>query len=89
MTPARLRDLKKLCFESFKEYFGEDRRLSHIRYVNLESFRTRLKKKLTRHGTIRTEAWINREIACLHHVFEKAVEWDMMERNPLDRSKTP
>ncbi|HYA39755.1 MAG TPA: hypothetical protein VEF34_00495 [Syntrophobacteraceae bacterium] len=47
-----------------------------------------MKKKLTRHGTIRTEASINREIACLHHVFEKAADWDMMERNPFDRGKT-
>lgn len=31
---------------------------------------------------------MNHEIACLHHLFSKAVEWEMMERNPFDRGKS-
>jgi integrase len=79
---------KVFCIKRFKEYFGVDTRLSNIRYVDLESYRNQLKQTLTRKKTIRTVATINREISCLHHVFTKAVEWDMMERNPFDRGKS-
>ena len=41
---ASFKTWKKHCFKSFKEYFGEDKRLSDIRYVDLESFRTHLKR---------------------------------------------
>jgi len=37
---------------------------------------------------MRSDASVNREMSCLHHVFSKAVEWEMIERNPFDRGKT-
>jgi hypothetical protein len=27
-------------------------------------------------------------MACLHHLFSKAVEWKMFEQNPFDRGKS-
>ena len=27
-------------------------------------------------------------MACLHHIFTKAVEWDMIERSPFDKGKS-
>ena len=39
-------------------------------------------------GGIRKESTVNREIACLHHVFAKAVEWEMIEQSPFDRGKS-
>ncbi|MFC1866582.1 tyrosine-type recombinase/integrase [Thermodesulfobacteriota bacterium] len=80
--------LKRYCIENFKAYFGEETKLSNIRYVGIETYRNHLMKKLTQHGTIRAEASINREMATLRHIFSKAVEWDMIERNPFDKGKS-
>lgn len=59
-----------------------------MRYVDLETYRNHLTRKLTRHGTVRKVASVNREIACLHHLFTKAVEWELMEKNPFDKGKS-
>jgi integrase len=37
---------------------------------------------------VRADASVNRETACLHHIFTKAVEWEMIERSPFERGKT-
>jgi site-specific recombinase XerD len=81
--------MKKFSLENIKAYFGEDTKLANIRYVDLETYRNHLRQKATKHKTIRAVASINREIACLRHLFTKAVEWDMMERNPFDKGKSP
>ena len=78
---------KDYYLKNFREYFGEDTRLDNIRYVDLESYRNKLREKPTRHGTLRAIASVNREIACLRHVFSKAVEWEMMEQNPFTKGK--
>jgi|SRR5208282_5370922 len=39
---------KTFYLENFKTYFGKDRRLDTIKYVDLESYRTFLRKKLTK-----------------------------------------
>ena len=76
---------KRFFISDFKEYFGKDKRLSDIRFVDLETYRTHLKEKLTHHKKIRTPASINREMSCLRHVFKKAVEWEMIGENPFDK----
>jgi integrase len=76
---------KKTYLENFKKNFGEDTLLSNIRYVDLESYRNQVRLKPTHFHTIRKDASVNREMACLHHLFAKAVEWDMMEQNPFER----
>lgn len=45
-------------------------------------------QKLTKDNTIRTDATINREMTCLHHIFTKAVEWEMIEHTPFERGKS-
>ncbi|MBW2065002.1 MAG: site-specific integrase [Deltaproteobacteria bacterium] len=85
---ASFKNLKHYCITNFKEYFGEDTKLSNIRYVDLETYRNHLMTKLTRCGTKRADASINREMATLRHIFTKAVEWDMMERSPFERGKS-
>jgi integrase len=79
---------KSFCLENFKTHFGEDTLLSNIRYVILETYRNQLKEKLTKNGGLRTVASVNREISCLHHLLAKAVEWDMIERNPFEKGKS-
>ncbi|RJQ56456.1 MAG: site-specific integrase [Desulfobacteraceae bacterium] len=80
--------LKKYCLDVIGEHFGEDTLLSNIRYVDLETFRNHLRGKLTMHGKIRSDASVNRPMACLRHMLTKAVEWDMAEENPFTRGKT-
>ena len=79
---------KRFCLDRFKTHFGKDTLLANIRYVDLESYRNKLRKTPTGHGTVRADATVNREMSCLHHIFSKAVEWEMMERSPFDRGKT-
>ena len=79
---------KKFCLENYKSYFGKDTLLANIRYVDLETYRNHLRQKLTKNKTIRANASINREIACLHHIFTKAVEWEKVERSPFDKGKS-
>ncbi len=84
---ASFKNGKRTFIENFRSHFGEGSLLSNIRYVHLESYRNQLRRKPTHFGTIRTDASINREMACLHHLFVKAVEWDMMEQNQFEKGK--
>jgi integrase len=78
---------KSYCLENFRKHFGADTRLANIKYVDLETYRNNLREKPTRHGTLRATASVNREIACLRHLFTKGVEWEMMEQNPFTKGK--
>lgn len=78
---------KAYCLEKFKAHFGEDTRLANIRYVDLETYRNHLRQQTIKGGALVTPASVNREMSCLHHVFSKAVEWELIERNPFDRGK--
>jgi hypothetical protein len=69
---------KRFCIENFKVHFGEETRLSNIRFVDLETYRNKLKLKLTKHNGLRADATVNREMGVLRHIFSKAVEWDMV-----------
>jgi integrase len=37
---------------------------------------------------LRSDAAVNREMSCLHHLFTKAFEWEMVEQSPFDRGKS-
>ena len=87
-SQASFTKYKAFCLANFKEHFGEETLLSNIRYAELESYRNHLRQKLTKDGTIRKDSSVNREMACLHHVFSKAVEWEMVERSPFERGKS-
>jgi len=79
---------KRFSIRNFKEYFGEETLLANINYVDLETYRNHLKSKLTIHDKIRKPATINREMACLRHIMSKAVEWDIIERDPFKKGKS-
>jgi len=79
---------KRHYVENFKEYFGESTLLANIEYMNLETYRNHLRQKITKNMTIRSDASVNREMSCLHHVFTKAVEWGMIEQNPFSKGKS-
>ena len=61
--------------------------MSIIKYVDLESYRDKLRTTLTSRGIKRKDANINREMICLHYLLSKTYEWEMVERNPIDRGK--
>jgi len=82
------RTAKRFFVESIREYFGESTLLANIRYLNVETYRNHRKEKLTQHGTIRSDASVNREMSCLRHIFRKAVEWEMIEQSPFDKGKS-
>ena len=79
---------KTKYLNNFKSYFSEDTLLTDIRYVDLETYQSHLKQKLTKGGTIRKPATINREMFCLHQILSKAVEWEMLDQNPFNRGKS-
>lgn len=79
---------KRFCLIKFKDYFGENTRLDNIRYVDLETYKNHLRQKPNQHGRVRAIASVNREISCLHHIFTKAIEWEMIERSPFDKGKS-
>ena len=82
---SSFRTWKRFCLEKFKNHFGEDSRLSNIRYVDFETYRNQLRQIPNQHGRVRAVASVNREISCLHHIFKKAVEWEMIERSPFEK----
>ena len=75
---------KKYCLRDFMRYMGDDRLLASFSYLDLETYCNRLKSKLTRRGGIRKPASLNREMACIHHLFKKAASWKMIEKSPFD-----
>lgn len=85
---ASYKTAKRYWLQNFKDHFGEDNLLTSIRYVDLETFRNHLKRKPIKNGGIRTVAAINREIACLRHLFSKGQEWEMVKENPFDKGKS-
>lgn len=82
---ASYKTWKQYCCVNFKDYFGAETLLSQIHYVDLETYRNHLRKKPTKNGGFRTEASVNREMDCLHHMLSKGVKWDMMQQNPFDK----
>jgi integrase len=81
-------------FEGFKRHvvrdlrkvFGE-RQLSEITYLDLETYRNQRKAKPTKAGKPRADASVNRDMAILGHMLNKAVEWGMLEASPLEKGK--
>ena len=79
---------KRFFLTNFRDYFGEKTLLINIRYYDVETYKNYIKEHLTQHGTIRTDASVNREMSCLRHMFKKAVEWNMVEKSPFDKGKS-
>jgi hypothetical protein len=76
-TQKFFKRFKRFALNTFKETFG-NKRLSEITYLDIETFRNRRKATPTRTGGIRADATVNRNIATLKHIFNKAVEWGML-----------
>lgn len=78
---------KRCVIPRFRETFGSCL-LSKISYYDLENYRNKLMNTALTNGNVRTVGTSNKEIGCLRHIFSKAVEWEMLERNPFNRGKS-
>jgi integrase len=93
---SSFQNAKEKYLANFKESFGENQLLSTITYDKVETYRNTLRQKpVTANSNgvetvrgLRKDASVNREMACLHHLFNKAVEWDMMEKSPFEHKQS-
>jgi len=77
------RTSKSHYLENIKGHFGKDTLLSRIEYMDVESYKNRLRTKATQRNGVRTIASINREMSCFRHLMRKAVSWKMMGKSPF------
>jgi integrase len=62
--------------------FG-DRPIDRISSLDIETFRNRRRAGISRHGRQRSAARVNRELAVLKHMFNKAVIWKFLKDSPF------
>jgi integrase len=67
--------------------FGS-KKLSQISYLDLETFRNNRKAIPTVARKTRSDARVNREMAVLKHMLNKAVEWDMLTVCPFKKGQS-
>jgi len=75
---------KRYLLAMVQEHFGE-RRLSQITHLDLETYRNKRKATPARGGKPRTDASLNREMALIGHMLNKAVEWGLLEASPFKK----
>lgn len=67
----------------------EDRQLSQITPLVIEDYiKTRLNQTSYRKKGPVNPASVNRELACLRHMFTKAIEWGLIDHNPAKKVKS-
>jgi hypothetical protein len=69
------------------ETFGP-KRLSQITYLDLEKYRNARKGIPTWRGETRSDARVNREMAVLKHMLNKAVEWACWKARRLKKARS-
>lgn len=62
--------------------FG-DRLLSQITSLDVENYRNERRGGISRRGTVRSAARVNRELAVLKNMLNKAVRWGFLESSPF------
>lgn len=77
---------KRYLLAVVKSHFGE-KKLSKITYLDLETYRNNRKATPTMGGKPRTDASVNREMALIGHMLNKAVEWGLLENSPFRKGK--
>ena len=70
------------------KYMG-DKQLSQITPLVIENYiKTRLNQTSYRKKVTVSPASVNRELACLRHMFTKAIEWGLINHNPAKKVKS-
>jgi integrase len=73
---------KESHLESIKANFGSDTLLSSITRADIEKYQAELMNKESRRKLPFKPATVNRRMACLRHLFSKAVEWKVIQNHP-------
>lgn len=73
---------KKSHLESIKAHFGIDTLLDRISRSAVEKYKAELMSMESRCKRTMKPATVNRRMACLRHLFSKAVDWDILKDNP-------
>jgi integrase len=77
---------KRYLLTAVQGHFGEQR-LSQITYLELETYRNKRKATPVIGGKPRADASINREMALISHMLNKAAEWGMLEASPFRKGR--
>lgn len=64
------------------------RTISELTVLDIERFRTQRKESPTRGEKTRSGATVNREMACLRAMLNKAVRWELIPKNPASQVKS-
>ncbi len=67
--------------------FFAGKALQQITIGLVERYKSERQRENTRYGRPPSKATINRELACLKHMFTKAIEWGLVSSNPLRKVK--
>lgn len=85
-TQKSFAGFKSHVIRELREAFG-DRWLFQITYFDLESWRNQRRGALTKAGKPRADASVNRDLAILGHMLNKATEWGLLETSPFKKGK--
>jgi len=61
--------------------------LNQISPFDIERYKIERKKVVSNRGNQIKESTINRELSCLKNMFNKAINWEMAENNPVNKVK--
>ncbi len=85
-TQRAFQTSKRYLLAKVQEHFGA-KRLSQITYLDLETYRNKRKATPANGSKPRADASVNREMALLGHMLNKAVEWGLLESSPFKKGK--
>ncbi|MGB7912343.1 MAG: site-specific integrase [Desulfobaccales bacterium] len=85
-TQRAFKTSKQYLLNGVQDHFG-GRSLSEITYLDLETYRNRRKATPVIGNKPRTDASVNREMALISHMLNKAVEWGLLENSPFKKGK--
>jgi integrase len=87
-THKRSYERDRSSTKTLLKYMG-DRKLNQITPLRIEEYiKTRLNQISYRKKGKVSPATVNRELACLKHMFTKAIEWSLIYQNPVKKVKS-
>jgi integrase len=79
------KNYKGRILELLESEFGS-KKLSEIKYHDLEKFAARRKERKTHRGGKPSASTLNKEVGLITQLLNKAVEWEMLDQTPLKRT---